>query len=821
MANTTLKIDNTYSQLFTDDDKVLNILWGAMRFRERNYYHNVRYKMKLWDGFVDFFKRETGKFLTGLLPEVRLALKQMKVDYTVQDNRNSVKFTVDSVDAQWLNKFLQPGIKPVELRDYQIDYINQSIRNGRGIIYAPTSAGKAQPLDSLVYTPSGPRRMGDIEVDSIVCTPDGGEARVAAVFPQGVKEVCRITFSNGDSVECCEDHLWKVDAIMDGWQGKIKDTKYLENNLASPSGRPRYKIQKSDPVQFNHSLVELEPYLMGVLLGDGRLGNDVVWLSNADEQLLKHVRGMLREGYELKHNGKYDYRITQSPRSPKRSFYLEVMRHYNLAGKRSHEKFIPKCYKYNTVENRMNIVRGLMDTDGYVDGEGHLEFGSSSKQLALDFKEIVESLGVVCHWREKEPTYTYKEEKKRGRRHYTVTLAVEGDSSEFFSLSRKKKRCGIRGKKGTDWIISKIERIGKKECRCILVDSEHHLYLTDHCVPTHNTNVLVGILLTLPPDTPTLVLANRKSLVDQNYDEIKQWGIKNVGRFYGDHKEIRNITCATVQSAHLLKKYFPQVKCLFVDEIHEMMSKKPRAVYNACKNASVRIGMSATPFKFGEKDKVQKYEVKGYIGPVFLASNTETGRLSTKDLQKREILASADCTFFPVHEPKIPHHIYLDAVTDGIAHNMVLHEMTCRLVKSLEGRTLIIVERIPHGDLLHDMIPGSVWVRGQDTIETRKVVIKRLKEEQGNVIAIATAGIFNTGINVFVHSLVNCAGGQAEHQIIQRFGRGLRVADDKKHLKYYDWYFTINDYLEKHSTRRMAILEKEGHNVTLKERFDI
>ena len=475
--NTTLKVENAYSQLFTENQKVKDILWSALRFRERNYFHNVRYRLRLWDGYIDFFKRESGRFLTGLLPEVRLALKQIGVEYELVDKRDPVHFTQEKVDEQWLNKHLRTGMKPVDLRDYQVDYINQCIRNLRGIIYAPTSSGK--------------------------------------------------------------------------------------------------------------------------------------------------------------------------------------------------------------------------------------------------------------------------------------------------------------------------------------------------------TNILIGSLLALPPSTTTLVLANRKSLVDQNYDEINNWMPGRVGRFYGDHKEIKEITCATVQSSHLLKGFFPKVKCLFVDEIHEMMSRKPRAVYNACRNASVRIGMSATPFKFGEKDRVQKYEVKGYIGPVFAASNTETGRLSTKDLQDRKILASAECVFYPVHEPKLPYHIYLDAVTDGIAQNMVLHEMTRRLVETLEGRILIIVERIAHGDLLQDIIPGSLWVRGQDTVETRKDIIKKLKENKTKTVAIATAGIFNTGINVFVNSLINCAGGQAEHQIIQRFGRGLRVADDKKHLKYYDWYFTNNDYLEKHSARRMDILEKEGHTVTLKETFDL
>lgn len=781
MSNTVLKIENGYSYLMTPDQKVKDILWSAMRHRERNYFHNVRYKMNLWDGYMDFFKRETGRFLTGLLPEVRLALKTMKIDYTIVDKRDLVKFTQEKVDDQWLNQHIQPGMKPVELRDYQIDYINQSIRNSRGVIFAPTSAGKAQPLTSLVYTPSGPRLMGEIKEGDLICTPDGGTAKVIGVFPQGIKEICRITFSNGDSVECCEDHLWKVDSIIDDWKSEIRDTKYLENNIISFNGRPKYKIRKSGEVYFDNRFVELDPYLMGVILG-----------MNVDEEIVQCLKEKLNKDWELKHN-------------------FEALKNHSLAKNQSYEKHIPNCYKYNSVEKRISLIQGLMDMCGYVNSKGNLKFSSSSKQLAYDFKEVVESLGTVCCLRE----------KKKAKMYYTVTLSVEGDTSKFFLLSKKKKKCKVRDKKGTDWTISKIERIGKKECQCILVDSDDHLYLTNHCIPTHNTNVLIGILLALPPNTPTLVLANRKSLVDQNYDEIRMWGMKDVGRFYGDHKEVRNITCATVQSAHLLKNLFPKIKCIFVDEIHEMMSKKPRAVYSACKNASVRIGMSATPFKFGEKDKVQKFEVKGYIGPVFSASNTETGRLSTKDLQARNILASADCVFYPVHEPKLPYHIYLDAVTDGIAQNMIFHEMTCRLVNKLEGRILIIVERIPHGDLLNDMIPGSVWVRGQDTLETRKQVIKRLKEDTGKVVAIATSGIFNTGINVFVHSLINCAGGQAEHQIIQRFGRGLRVADDKKHLKYYDWIFTNNDYLEKHSWKRVDILQKEGHNVTVKEEFDL
>jgi superfamily II DNA or RNA helicase len=246
-----------------------------------------------------------------------------------------------------------------------------------------------------------------------------------------------------------------------------------------------------------------------------------------------------------------------------------------------------------------------------------------------------------------------------------------------------------------------------------------------------------------------------------------------------------------------------------------MMSKECKEIYQKLVNASVRIGMSATWAKFGGSDKPQKYEVKGWIGPEFADPDSADGRISTKDLQSRNILSSAECHFFKIAEPKLLYEIYIDAVTKGIAENDYLHDMTARLINKLIGRSLIIVERIEHGDRLHDRIPGSFWVRGQDTSETRKDIVNKLKVEKGNVVAIATAGIFNTGINVFVHNLINAAGGQADHEIIQRFGRGLRRTADKEHLSYYDFFFENNDYLEKHSRKRIRILEKEGHKVSV------
>ncbi len=351
---------------------------------------------------------------------------------------------------------------------------------------------------------------------------------------------------------------------------------------------------------------------------------------------------------------------------------------------------------------------------------------------------------------------------------------------------------------------------------------KHHRGIVSSATGSGKTEIMISILKCLPPNTPTLILSNKKSLVNENYLRLQEWGFKDFGRLYDKYKEPNIFTCATVQSLHKIEKLLPHIRCLIVDEIHDMMSKVPKKYYNKLKNASVRVAVSATWEKFGGRDKSQRYSVKGWFGPVFKTncSAAEKGVVKTKKLQKRGILSKSKCTFYPIRQPELPYDVYLDAVTNGIANNWHFHEMVHKLTKKCDGRTLILVERIAHGDFLHQLMPNTFWVAGRDDIHTRREVIEKLqKSSTGRAVAIATQGIFNAGINVHLHNLINAAGGQAEHVIIQRMGRGLRTAGDKEILNYYDFVFHINEYLLKHSKKRIRILKKEGHEVIVKDEF--
>ena len=344
------------------------------------------------------------------------------------------------------------------------------------------------------------------------------------------------------------------------------------------------------------------------------------------------------------------------------------------------------------------------------------------------------------------------------------------------------------------------------------------------------TFIMLGILKALPPGTPVLFLGNRKGVVRQFWKQLLKYGFKNVGYFDGKTHEPNLITCAMVQSLPHLERLLPKFKVLMVDEVHMMMSATAIKAYKKLTGCDIRIAISATPFKFTQKkkdkkkseegDKVQMYNTKGFFGGVFKTKVTEDGYLSTEYMQENKSLSESLCTFYHINEPQIPHDIYIDAVANGIANSIHFHKVVKGLVNTLKGRTLILVERLSHGDALGQLIPNSLWIQGKDDDETRDYVISKLQESEKDVVAIATKGIFTVAIDVFVHNLINCTGGKAEHDIIQLMGRGLRRGGDKELLNYYDFIFNINNYLLKHSNKRIKILKNEGHEVIIKDEVD-
>ncbi|MBX9627364.1 MAG: AAA family ATPase [Gemmataceae bacterium] len=348
------------------------------------------------------------------------------------------------------------------------------------LLYGPPGCGKAQPLTARVQTPSGPRPMGDIRVGDEVCVPDGGTARVAGVYPQGRKPIYRITFADGDAVEACAEHLWLADRLHGGWSGRVVTTAYLADHLRSPCGDRLMAIRTPSPLALPARPATIPPYLLGLLLGDGGFTNTNLCFSTTDAQLVESVSGVLATGYVLRRNHRpCDYRIVKERRSGLPNRYKDELRALGLWGLGSHEKFIPADFLYNSAENRWELLRGLMDTDGTAEKTGRLVYHTTSHRLAAGVKWLVESLGGIATVRVKPTT-------GKDCHHLGIRL---NDPAAAFRLERKRARCRRRTKYFVRRVVDRVELGGEREAQCLLIDHPDHLYLTDHCVVTHNTHL--------------------------------------------------------------------------------------------------------------------------------------------------------------------------------------------------------------------------------------------------------------------------------------------------------------------------------------------
>lgn len=385
------------------------------------------------------------------------------------------------------------------------------------LVLGTTGSGKAQPLDAKVHTPTGWRRMGDIKVGDLVSTPSGGSAPVKAVYPQGAKDIFRVTFADGRSTETCAEHLWEVHHKH--WNGKYKpgqsrvgcakprvlSTLALAAQLEKSKGA--FKIRLPDPIEKPVRELPLHPYLMGLLLGDGNM-SDYLRYSTADEELVEAFAEMLPETSELnsyEYESRYTYWIRSkkehSPagrRNPDGSYMRNpvkvILNDLGLMGCVSHTKFIPEMYREASIAQRQMLLQGLMDTDGYAGSTcASLSYSSTSLVLAQNVQELVRSLGGIASISSKVPTYTYKGEKRTVRLCYNVNIRHPNPQS-LFRLERKRK--GLDSYQYAETLklaVSKIELIGQKEAQCIHIDDTSHLYVTDDYVVTHNSEFLKGM----------------------------------------------------------------------------------------------------------------------------------------------------------------------------------------------------------------------------------------------------------------------------------------------------------------------------------------
>lgn len=417
-------------------------------------------------------------------------------------------------------------IKTHSIKDVKIDYSKYSHRpplehqkiaierlagSKRFILADDMGLGKGMPKSTIIYTPYGTKKIGDSLVGDEIIGSDGLSYKITGVYPQPEQEIYEITFNDGVKIKTDGSHLWSVSSpnygnnrkndrrkkslvlstkqMFEG--GKInvkgidynKDKKYeIETYYKSPNGNNKWQIPIVKPIQFKlNNVLPIDPYFLGLSLGDGYFDKSksiffTVSDYDYDELFSKYNLTSIKTKKSLK-GGKIKIG--------------SILDDLKLTDKKAINKFIPEIYKYSSVENRLSILQGLMDTDGHCMFNGKdnflgTEFCTISKQLCDDVVEIVQTLGGIARVKTSIATYTHNGIKKKGKLAYRVNIKLPNGMNPF-RLKRKSERYVEQKKYPTGRYIKNIEKVGFEESVCISVDSPDKLYVTEHCIVTHNT----------------------------------------------------------------------------------------------------------------------------------------------------------------------------------------------------------------------------------------------------------------------------------------------------------------------------------------------
>ena len=389
---------------------------------------------------------------------------------------------------------LDKGVIPFAVYPYQRRIIEAIHNNKDTLAKLFRQAGKALPLNTPIATEHGLRPIGEIDVGDKVYGPDGKLCNVTAVNNPHLVNMFKITFDNGDEVVCCEDHQWTV---IDRHNKRVKigksykpaqlvlSTKQLyESKWKRVNNRGyseyAYYIPNTDPVQYCSKQQLIDPYLLGVWLGDDSITEMVVGLS------------------------------------------LDQLRHYNLIN----NKHIPADYMLGDVSQRINLLQGIMDTDGFVakgSGTCHIQLGNHNPRLLDDVYTLLCSLGLkvtkmVC-LKTNSTRYSFScPRSKFDVFRIPHKLAQQPQTCARFSYTNSRT-------------IQNIEPLNQQLGKCIQVDNSSSSYLcTNSYIPTHNSTIVAAYFawyILFNDNKTAAILGNKQAVAVEIFSRV-QFIIENL-----------------------------------------------------------------------------------------------------------------------------------------------------------------------------------------------------------------------------------------------------------------------------------------------------
>ncbi len=365
-------------------------------------------------------------------------------------------------------------------------------------IIGGSHTGKAEPVDKVIPTPDGMRRYGDLKKGDYVFNKHGKPVKILEVFPQGKRDMYKLTFDDGRVCVCGDKHLWTVFTKHD--KRKVINTEDLYEWYQTARPNAHKCIDVCEAVEYPTKKYDIDPYVIGAFIGNGCNTCPALTFSSNDEETVAEIARLIdAKGYKKNpHNYNYNFILKDEKiTKPGLKYYRSriFFQKYQELLTTSGYKKIPTEYLFGDLNQRWSLVQGLFDTDGSIDINGCIGYTTTSAELANNIRFLLNGLGFKVTISKDKRTEKYKTSEC-----FNLTInAMNNEKYKFFRLRRKRERALDVFNNSNHYnlkkhFIYKVEKLNvQKEMNCIYVDDPEHLYLTNDYITTHNTSMAIQI----------------------------------------------------------------------------------------------------------------------------------------------------------------------------------------------------------------------------------------------------------------------------------------------------------------------------------------
>lgn len=736
-------------------------------------------------------------FPTGLLEMVKKQAFTDKIHLEIMDARRSpVEGSSIDLSAPELGY----------LRPYQKEALKAAIESGRGILELFTGAGKCLGAGTQIVKYDGSLiSVEDVQNGDLLMGPDSMPRNVTATT-KGYGPLFRITPNKGAAWVCNSRHVL---CLVHTKTNELVDVELCEYLKWTKSKKHQYKLYQSPEIHFGtFGDLPVDPYFLGIWLGDGTKSLKSVAISKPNPEILKCCQKIANDfGLRV-----YTYNNSQCPThfivgsKGKTNKLLAKMRELMSGG-----VCIPQQYLTATYNERMALLAGLLDTDGHCT-HGYFEITQKNSRLASDIAFLARSLGYKV---------TEKVKKLKGREYQRLNIL--GDVS---IIPTKIKKAPVPSKnKDQRRSGFSIESVGDGWFYGFSLDADHRFLLWDFTV-THNTEIAIGLHLALSQPKPiqTLMIVTAQNLLHQTAQRFHERTGKLAGVIGDGVCSIGDFTVATFQSLYALAKNgsigLAQFDAVILDECHTTAANTYWEVTKKLVNCYYRIALSATALK--RADKKDLYTVA--------ATGNVLYKLSIRDGVELNAVAPPNVYLRRYHHHAIYPYAFGEVYRHAIVENVLRNMQGISLIQTAKKPVIAFVKHKEHGEQLMALLASTapelrcVFVHGKDK---KSLKIAKQKIEENGLDVIVSTDVLATGTDIpEIMSLVNLAGMKAEIGVIQKVGRAARKYKDGESIKtsfdVYDLLDTGSDpehqshaWLIDHANERMESYKSLGFGVNV------